>query len=312
MTQMSTSQARVVDAVLTTAAQGYKNADMVGMMLFPYVPVGARGGKIIAFGKEDFRLYNTGRAPGAGTKRVQFGYQAGNYALEQHALEGQLPIEIMQEAQQVPGVNMGIATVNKTQNIIALRLEKAQADLATNPNNYGANNKAALAGTSRWDDYANSDPSADIEAGREAVRSQIGKRPNTVVLGPKVWSKLKYHPKLLDRIKYTGRDSITTDMLAGLWEVPRVVVADAVYADNNDAFADVWGRNVVMAYTEMASVAEMGTPTFGYSYRLGGYPLVEQPYYDRNVKSWIYPVTDEVSPVVAGSSAGFLLSTVVS
>ena len=69
MPQMTNAAARVIDPILTEVAQGYKNADMVGMALFPYVPVAQRGGKIITFGKEAFRLYNTGRTPGSGTCR---------------------------------------------------------------------------------------------------------------------------------------------------------------------------------------------------------------------------------------------------
>ena len=31
----------------------------------------------------------------------------------------------------------------------------------------------------------------------DAVREAIGKRPNTVVMGPKVWSALKQHPAII-------------------------------------------------------------------------------------------------------------------
>lgn len=312
MPQMSLSQARVIDPILSTVAQGYKNAELVGNLLFPYVPVGQRGGKIIAFGKEDFALYATGRTPGSNTKRVQFGYSSGNYALESHSLEGTVPLEIMQEAQAVPGISLATSAVAKVQSIISLRLEKAQADLATNVANYGAANKTSLSGTSRWSDFGVvSDPIADVEAAKEAVRQQIGRYPNTVVIGAAVMSKLKQHPKVLDRIKYTGRDVATAELLASLFDVERVIVGKAIYQDASGNFADVWGKNVVVAYTELGAMADQGLPTFGYTYRLNGYPLVEQPYEDRNAKSWIYPVTDEVAPVIAGASAGYLLSSVV-
>ncbi len=77
------------------------------------------------------------------------------------------------------------------------------------------------------------------------------------------------------------------------------------------ALVDVWGKFVVAAYTEIASLADLGTPSYGYTYRLEGYPVVEQPYQDRNAKSWVYPVTDEVSPVMAGADSGYLISAAV-
>ncbi len=312
-TQMTTGQARVVDPILTTVAQGFQNAEFVGMNLFPAVPVGQRGGKIITFGKEDFQLYATARAPGANTKRIQYGYSGGPYALEQHALEGLVPFELMQDARAVPGIDLGRGAIVKVQNTIGLRLEYAQAALATAAGNYAASNKVTLAGTSQWSDLTTgvSDPVNDIEAAKEAVRSKIGKRPNTVVLGAAVFAKLRQHPKIVDRIKYTGRDSATVELLAALFGVKRVLVGDAVYADAAGNFVDVWGKFVVVAYTDIASVAEQGTPSYGYTYRLGAYPVVEQPYEDRNAKSWVYPVTDEVSPVIAGALGGYLISAAV-
>lgn len=307
---MTPGQARVIDPILTTVAQGYKNADFVGNALFPVVPVDQRGGKIITFGKEDFMLYNTGRAPGAATKRVTFGHQGASYALEQHALEGLVPWELMQDANAVPGIDMGRVAVTKTQNIIGLRTEKAQADLATTAANYAASNKATLSGTDRWDDAA-SKPATQVADAIETVRSKVGKRANTVVIGAAVFAVLKNHPEVIDRIKFTGRDVVTAELLASLWDVKRVLVGDAVYASDAGDFADVWGKNVVLAYTDIGSLADMGLPSYGYTYRLRNHPIVEEPYQDRNQKSWVYPVTDELSPVIAGALGGFLYSSVV-
>lgn len=312
MPQLTPAQARVVDPILSTVARGYQNADLIGNALFPVVPVPQRGGKIISFRKEDFRLYSTGRAPGANTRRVQVGYDGANYTLESHALEGLLPVELMQEAQAVPGIDLAQGTIRKVQNIIALRLEKAQADLATTAANYPAGNKTTLVGTSQWSDFTGtSDPINDVEVAKEAIRTAVGKRPNTVLMGAKVFAKLRMHPKIIDRIKYTGRDVPTPELLAALWGVQQVLIGDAVYADDADAITDVWGKFVVVAFTETASLAAMGTPSYGYTYRLSGYPIVETPYLERNPKSWVYPVTDEVAPVIAGATAGYLISAAV-
>jgi hypothetical protein len=309
---MNNSQARMVDPVLTSAAQGYTNNDFVGMALFPAVPVAARGGKITQFGKEDFMLYATGRSPGENTKRVTFGYAGLPYSLESHSLEGLLPIETAQEAETVPGIDMSTITIRGTQNIIGLRLEKQQADVARNAAAYAAGNKITLAGTSQWSDFTGtSDPVAVIEAGKEAVRKKVGKRANTAIIGAAVFSALKQHPKILDRMKYTGRDVATAELLASFFDLDRVLVGDAVYANDDGEFADVWGKDVVLAYTEVGTQKDKGKPSYGYTYQLGGYPVVEQPYYDRNTKSWVFPVTDEVMPVIAGADSGYLIQNAV-
>lgn len=313
MTQMTGAQARVIDPILSTVAQGYRNAAMIYRSLFPVVPVGQRGGKIIQFGREDFRLYATGRAPGAATKRVQFGYSGAPYSLASFSLEGLVPFELQQDANAVPGIDLGRIAVVKTQNIIELGNEVAAASIATNAASYASSNKTTLSGTSQWSDHTSgvSKPSDDIQNAIDAVRSSCGLRANTVVLGPKVWSAVKQHPAIIDRIKYTGRDSVTLDMLATLWDVKQVVVGDALYEDASGNLVDVWGKYIVVAYTELGSLLDAGLPSYGYTYRLQGYPIVETPYQDRNAKSWIYPVTDEVQPVQAAVSAGFLISNAV-
>lgn len=313
MPQITPSQARVVDPVLSSIAQGYHNNEMVGGFLFPIAPVGLRGGNVLTFGKEGFMLYATQRAPGENTKRVSFGYAGAPYALADFSLEGLVPVEIEQEASNGPGIDMGAGAINEVSDIMALRLEKQQADIARNAALYGANNKLTLSGTSQWSDFgAISDPVAVIEAGKDAVRAATGKRPNTAVIGAAVMSKLKQHPKIVERLKYTGRDVATPELLASLFGLERVVVGDSIYSnDAGTAFSDVWGKDVVLAYTKLGTVASRGTPSYGYTYQLNGYPLVEEPYFDRSAKSWVYPVTRSEAPVMAAAGAGFLISGAV-
>lgn len=312
MQQLSAGQARVIDPILTNIAQGYQNFSMVGSALFPPVPVAQRGGKIISFNKEDFALYTTLRAPGANTRRVQFGYTSGNYALEQHSLEAVAPWELEQDANTVAKIDYASMAVKKAQNIIALRLENAQATLATTAGSYQAANKTTLSGTAQWSDYSGtSNPSKDIETAKEAIRAAIGQYPDTVVVSALVMGKLRQHPSIIDRIKYTGRDIVTTELLAALWGVKRVLVGGAVYTDASGAMNDVWGKFCVVAYTALGSVADLGEPTYGYTYRLNGAPYVEPGYQDRSAKSDIYPVTDEVLPVLTSAVAGYLISAAI-
>jgi microcystin-dependent protein len=309
---MTNSQARIVDPILSTVAQGYQQNDLVAQALFPTVSVNQRGGNVITFSKESFMLYQTQRSPGESTKRVRFGYASGSYALVDYSLEGTVPMETEQEAMAVPGIDLGAQAVTSVSAIMALRLEKACADMARNAANYAASNKATLSGTSQWSDFGStSDPIKDVEAAKSAVRAQTGKRPNTLVMGSAVMDYLRQHPKIVDRMKYTGRDVATAEMLASLFGVERVLEGSAIFANDAGAFADVWGKDVVLAYTNTASVQAQGLPSYGYTYNLSGYPMVEEPYMDRNAKSWVYPVTRAEAPVIAAASAGFLLVNAV-
>ncbi|MCS4508894.1 major capsid protein [Xylophilus ampelinus] len=313
MPQLSPSQARLIDPILSSVAQGFQNSAFVGGLLFPTVGVAARGGRILSFGKEAFMLYtNTQRAPGENTKRIQVGFQGSPFSLLDYSLESSVPRELLEEASAVPGIDLASASIKVVSDALDLRLEKQQADLARNPANYSANNKITLSGTFQWSDFGTtSDPVAVVEAAREAIRTSTGKRPNTMVIGAAVMAKLKQHPKVVDRMKYTGRDIATTELLQSLFDIARVVIGDGIYALDDGTFVDVWGKDVVLAYTELSSLANMGTPSYGYTYTLDGYPMVEEPYYDPNAKTWFYPYTRVEAPVIAGASAGFLIANAV-
>lgn len=314
MSQMNPSQARAVDPILTAVARGFRpQVAAVANVLFPIVNVSARAGKIISFGPDDFKLIGTVRAPGSNTRRVQFGYATDDYALVDHRLEAVVPAEIQEEGLAVPGIDNIAIHVRKVQNLMALERENQCATLARAAGNYGSNNKLTLTGNDRWDvAHADSDPFADILAAKESVRSQIGLRPNVLTLGPKVLTALRSHAKVLDRLSTaTDRPPATLAQLAALFELDQIVEGGAVY-HTGSAFADVWGTDAILAYTAPASLADMGSPSYGYTYQLEGRPVVEQGYEERNLNSMVYPVADARKPVLAGASAGFLFKTAVS
>ncbi len=316
MPQMTLAQARVINPVLTSIAQGIQQNSLIGAALFPMVDVSQRAGNIITFGREDFMQYSgLVRSPGGATKRVQVGYSGSTYALVDYSLEGSLPIETMQEAQaSANGFSVDIAslTLQKTISIMSLRLEIAQAALATTLNNYPAANRTTLSGTAQWSDYSGtSSPAAVVETGKEAIRAATGKRPNVLVLGPIVFARLRQHPQIRDYIKYANREVATTAILAEFFGVQQVIVGDGVQATDAGVLSDIWGRHAILAYTEMATLANLGAPTFGYTYNLSGYPLVEEPYFDRQHKTWFFPVTRSEAPVIAASSAGYFIQNAV-
>lgn len=311
MPQATPGQARVVDPILSAVARGYRSPKAaVASVLFPIVPVGLRAGRIISFGPDDFKLVNTARAPGANTKRIQFGYAGENYSLVDYRLEGAVPNELQEEASNGPGIDLSSNAVRRVQNIMALEREKQAADLARNEARYGAGNKETLSGTSQWSDPT-SDPFTDIMDGKESIRAKIGERPNVLTLGPKVLTALRTHPKVLDRLSTASdRPPATLQQLQALFELQQIVEGEAVYHDGSQ-FQDVWGKDAILAYTTPASMQEMGSPSFGYTYQLEDRPMVEEGYPDRNANSWFYPVTDAYQPVLAGATAGFLFKSAV-
>ncbi len=315
MPPMTTAAARVVDPVLTNVARGYRNEALIGTVLFPVVPVEQRGGKIVSFGAEDFAEYGLERAPGANRMQVHYGHSGADYALLQRALDGKVPIEILQDAAAVPGIDYAMVAVSKTMDIVLLQVEIAAAKLATTAGNYDTDNKAALSGSARWD-HADSAPAKRVEEAKEQIAEGIGREPNVLVLGQPVYRALLNNKDVIDRIKHTegltgaAAPVVNANKLAQYFGVDQVVVGRARKGEPG-SFKPIWGKYAVLAFSDVSSMASMGSPSFGYTYRLNGYPIAEPGYFDRTCDSWLYPVTSEDTPVIAGKAAGFLLSTVV-
>lgn len=309
MAPMNTRQAAVVDPILSTHARGYRNAEFVSQFLFPRAMVPNRSMRQLKFGKESFRLLNTKRAPGSNVKRVQYGYAADPISLLQDALEGVVPIEHQQEADAVPGVDLGANAINMVLDSLDLGLEYDCAVMARNAANYAASNKVTLTTTARWTQSA-STPIEDLKAANEAIRRMTGRYANTLVLGPNAKNGLTKHASIKDQFKYTSAESVTLKMLAALFELDEVVCGKAVYlpetAADTAAATDVWGDDAILAYVPKGGNYQV--PSYGYTYELAAFPQVERPYYSNETKSWIYPTTTERRPYILGADAGFLFT----
>lgn len=312
MTQMTPAQSRIIDPILTTHATGYVRPGNVGRRLFPIAYVSAYGGQRIQFGKESFRRYNTKRAPGANSATVTFGYAGDPYAIVPRSLDAVVPREIMNDASQVPGLDLATDAVDLVLDVMELDHEYDCAGIARNASNYDSDHKVALVGAARWTG-GSADPMGDIKTGRESVRESIGIRPNLAVLSPSAFSACETNEEIIDRIKYTGRDSVTTDLLAKLWKIDEVVVGEAVGASGaNDALSDIWGNDVILAYVAPPTGGNRrnaARPSYGYTYAMQGHPLVEKAYWDPSRRSWVYGVSADRDPVLTGITAGYLIQS---
>jgi hypothetical protein len=309
MTQQTPGQVRVADPVLSNHARGYRQAQLVAPMLFPFADVAAYGGKVIEFGKEAFKTYNSKRAPGSNTKRINLGYEGKPYAIVPSGLEAVVPREHMRDASQVPGINLATRAVNTVLRSMLLEYEVDAAAIATDAANYDVNHKVTLAGVDVWS-ATTSDPIGDVEAARDAIRATIGLYPNTILLSAKAYTNLRRHASIINRSADTGIRKVTLDLLMQIFEIENVVVGGGVVASDAGAFGDVWGTAAVLAYVSPGADvnANIEEPSYGYGYRIEGMPLVEQPYWDNNAKSWVYPVSNDVTPVMSSMAAGYLIA----
>jgi hypothetical protein len=297
-----------IDQALTNVSIKYQNADLIAEKIFPVVPVQKESNLIFIYGKQDFRLENDIRAPGSRAKQVEWNIEGtSRYAVVEHAYEMQLIDEVRNNADNP--IKYDEDSTEILTNKIKLNLEKNVADIVQDENNYDTENVSTP--TVKWDD-ANSDPLADIEAAKEVVRSKIFQLPNTLILSDYTFRIIRRHPALLEMYKYTRGGVLTVDILKELFEVENLYIGGAGYLTSkkgkSDELGRVWGKNAILLY--VAKTPGIKQLSYGYIFRLAGFPLVERWRDDATRSDWIR-VSDKYDVKVIAPVAGYLLKNVV-
>ena len=118
-----------------------------------------------------------------------------------------------------------------------------------------------------------STPIEDITNYCIKVASQTGYRPNTLVLSPTVYNALAQHFDIIDRIKYTQKGVITSDLLATLFGVEHIHVAWAVVNSaakgTKDNIDFIMGNNALLCFVEPKP--GLKKPSAGYIFSWSGF-----------------------------------------
>lgn len=296
---------RIVDPVLTSLAVGYSNTETVGELLMPAVEVEKEAGKIPQFGKEAFKITNTERALRAKSNRINpENFKHIDVNTDEHDLE--YPIDHRESAEAA--FPLQAHATNVVTEGINLRREKQIADMAQDLNNYSASNKTVVS-------VGFKDPNLDViglfDEAKSAIRKKIGRKPNTLVLSGDLYYDLRRHPQLIELNKYTKRGLLTEQDLADILEVDTVKVAESIYSDDSDEFHDFWEGSAVLAYVAKKPAnagRNIYEPTYGYTIRRKGYPVVDVRTEDGKLE--LIRNTDNFRAYIVGNDAGYLIKVV--
>tara|TARA_Y100000310_G_scaffold90528_3_gene87825 strand:- start:879 stop:1850 length:972 start_codon:yes stop_codon:yes gene_type:complete len=124
----------------------------------------------------------------------------------------------------------------------------------------------ALSGSDQLNDPA-SDIFDIIGGGIENVRTQCGKRANTIIMGGAVWSAVQRHPDMREsRADSKMKSLMDMDEVRQVFsnkrmKMSKVIVGDSQYntaAENQTAsWSDVWGKFLLVAYIDYNAVTEL-------------------------------------------------------
>ena len=305
------------NAVLTNVAIGYHPTGLIAEQVFPVIPVNKESDKFYVWNRhEPFRRENTLRADGAESNEVSFSLSTDTYQCEEYALKIGVTDRQKDNADSV--LNLKISKQKRLQDKLLVDLEYRVATLLTTTGNYASTNRLALSGTQQFNNASfNSTSKTDMiearfDTAKEAVRGQIGREPNTVIVPAAVAKVIKKDSAIRDLIKYTTPSLLVNgDLPQTLWNMS-VIIPTGVYCTTDEGratqtLADIWGKHIVFLYVNPNPAID--DVSFGYIFRSRTWQTKEwrEEEKSRDVVETGY-IQDEK---IVSNVAGYLLSDVI-
>lgn len=264
-----------VDSLLTNISVHFMNTESyIADQIFPIVPVRKQSDLIRTYDKSHwFRDMAHLRSPGTESRGSGWSVGTANYYCPRYSFRAEIVDEVRDNSDDP--INLDTEAVTFVMDKIQMRREVDFVGSFFTTGVWGptagSTDKTGGSSFTQWDDYANSQPLIDLTTWQEDVEGTLALTPRTLVLGSQVWSKLKWHPDLVDTIKYTQRGQVGVDLFAALAELDQVLLGRTIYttsaegtAESSVTYSRIWGKNALLLYRP-ASPGLM-TPASGYTF----------------------------------------------
>lgn len=298
-----------INVALTNIAQGVVQPQFVMRDLFPFVEVGIDSGQIIRFDDSVYEDVDDNRGDDTFYPEVQDGYRGRAFELDIKGFSYRVGQKKARRQENL-GIDWGRRAQLRMMDKAGLKHEIESALVATNPASYAASNRVTLAVGNQFNEPT-VNPGSVIRAGKSAVSGQIGMDPNVWIMGQEVFDGLSENETIKDRLKYTSKDSLTTDILAAMFEFQSVKVCKAI-VKRNGVKSRVFGKHMVFGYTNPAGLNQSRipyrvdgridneTPSLGYTYVYTNNPLAYSPYFDDDRGATVYKLDFDRSVEIVG------------
>ncbi len=265
-----------IDKLLTNFALNYQPSGFIAQDVFTMVSVPNETDMYDTWEQADtFRSQYSRREKGGLASSVRVRVSSDNFRVENYELRANVFWEDMANADPSRRAMYEQGKVSLVLNKLLMDWEDRLAQLVFTAGNVGSD--AAVA--SVWTDSTNSDPVGDINTAIDNVFYATGYRPNTILLGPKVWDALRRHNNVLDKAanpNITGGGLFPTrQMVANIFEVDEILVGMAI---QNTAVEDlaqtlfpVWSNHCLVYHK--TPIASTISPTFGATFDWANAPV---------------------------------------
>jgi hypothetical protein len=303
------------DQFLSNFSIGYENAMLIADRIFTELQVPAKSGTYLKHTKDKFKVINDIRAPGEYAQVVPWNTTEASYGpLLDHSLDMKLEDEV-QETTQAPNNPIPLSPgLDETEELSERQSVIKEIDAFNQcANTAVVTQNVTLSGTSRWGDYANSDPIGDMQTAVDTVAKATVKSAKelTVVMGYEAYSVLRNHPQILDRKKWSAMGTLQASDLAEVFGVKEVIIAESQYNSAGQGVTDsmgyIWGKNAWVFYISEKTGRKV--LTFGRTLRKGAKRVFR--FRDDRAESEYIRLKDYYQQMIVAAEAGYVLKTVV-
>lgn len=207
--------------------------------------------------------------------------------------------------------------------IVLMEQEIRARALVHNTTTFPLSGNTGLTVSNQWDVAASATPTADIQAGREGIRTRCGLLPNVLQISWATWFDLWRCADVVDKIKYTVTPQIplpgnvaARGALAALFGLEDILVADQFYNSaiegQTEVITDVWTMEYAFLFHRNPQARDISVPTFGrlFHYDENGGMLDTLMWRDESVESDVYRVKQCVQEKIVYTEAGFLFGNI--
>lgn len=236
---------------LENISVAYSPVGYIGDDLSPKVMVQFESDQYYVYSKDTMSLPETLRADTALSNRANYNLSTATYVLEEHAIHEMISDRQRRNADKAIRVDADVTEF--LTGIIKTRRELDLQTIVQTKANWSNNN--SLTSTLAWSaNTTTSNPITQVDSAATAILLNCGRKPNVIAMNDQVFKAAKEHQSIVERVKYTSAASVTEGILASLFNVGKVLVAEAMYNANDEGAADaqtrIWNDTIFIGYVE--------------------------------------------------------------
>lgn len=265
------------NSFLTDVSVAYlqSSTKFVADRLFPRVSVSKQSDTIATYSQADFLRDEVVRRQ-AGESAISIGYRTGStsYICDEWAASVPIDDQLRANADDPYQPDADAARFLAQKMLIKREVQFVTNFFTTGNLWTGSSDGADLVGGTdftRWSNAA-STPIEDIQKQQARVEAASGFLPNKLVINRQVWHDIKQHPDVVDRVKHTSANAVTTDLVAQLMGVDSVLVAAAARNTAAEGLANsgayIAGDDALLVYAP--ANPSLMEPSGGYTFTWSG------------------------------------------